>query len=97
MLSNLGGEHKEIEDYLGLADFKIKFSRSREEIFRSESQNLKIKTTFQRILILLNLFYQNQLENLKVLNVLGYLISIKASLTKKILTVWRKKQINVFI
>jgi len=40
-LSNLGGEHKEILNYLGLSDFKIKFSRSRKEIFRSESEYLK--------------------------------------------------------
>ncbi len=41
-LSNLGGEHKEILNYLGLTDFEVKFSRSREDIFRSESEQLKI-------------------------------------------------------
>jgi len=41
-LSNLGGEHKEILDYLGLNNFKIKFSRSREDIFRTESELLSI-------------------------------------------------------
>ena len=45
-LSNLGGEHKEILNYLGLSDFKIKFSRSREEIFRSESEYLKINKQY---------------------------------------------------
>ena len=45
-LSNLGGEHKEILNYLGLADFKIKFSRSREEIFRSESEHLKVNKNY---------------------------------------------------
>ena len=41
-LSNLGGEHKEILNYLGLADFKLYFSRRREYIFRTESEHLKI-------------------------------------------------------
>ena len=45
-LSNLGGEHKEILNYLGLADFKIKFSKSREDIFRSETENLKINKQY---------------------------------------------------
>ena len=45
-LSNLGGEHKEILNYLGLSDFNIKFSRSREEIFRSESEYLKINKQY---------------------------------------------------
>ena len=41
-LSNLGGEHKEILNHLGLTEFKIKFSRGRKDIFRSESEYLKI-------------------------------------------------------
>jgi len=45
-LSNLGGEHKKILSYLGLTDFKIKFSRSREDILRSESEHLKINKNY---------------------------------------------------
>ena len=45
-LSNLGGEHKEILSYLGLTNFKIKFSRSREDILRSESEHLKINKNY---------------------------------------------------
>ncbi len=45
-LSNLGGEHKEILEYLGLNTFKIKFSRSREDIFRSESELLNINKNY---------------------------------------------------
>ena len=45
-LSNLGGEHKEILDYLGLNNFTIKFSRSREDIYKSESELLKIKKNY---------------------------------------------------
>ena len=45
-LSNLGGEHKEILNYLGLTDFKIKLSRSREDIFRSESEYLKANKNY---------------------------------------------------
>ena len=45
-LSNLGGEHKEILNYLGLADFKIKFSKSREDILDLRQKNLKINKQY---------------------------------------------------
>ena len=66
-LSNLGGEHKEILNYLGLTDFEVKFSRSREDIFRSESEQLrkvltvwekKVNLCFQ--LILMEILYIHQ-------------------------------------